>query len=456
MIRKLSPLALFGVTACSLAPNIAPPHLNAPTHFAEASGWQPANPSDQGPRGDWWTLFNDPTLNDLEGRVVAANQTVAQAVAAYDQARSLVRETRSGLLPSVSYSGSATKSSAFNGTAANKYAAGIGATWEPDVFGQLRSGLSQNKFLAQASAGDLGNVILAAQGELALNYEQLRAVDAQRAVLATTVAAYQRALMITDNRYTQGVVAKLDVLQAETQLRNAKGDAVDLERQRTVLVHAVAVLVGENPSSYALAETKWDAISPEVPAILPAQLLERRPDVAAAERRVMAANQSIGIARGAFFPTLTLTSGANTSTSALSSLFASSTNLWSLGANIVGTLLDFGGRSARVAEARAAYDITVAKYKQTALTAFQQTEDELAAAHYLAAEAMERQAASVAADRVEAIKLNQYKAGIAGYSDVITAQTTALTARRAAITALSNRQQAAVSLIQAIGGGWRP
>ena len=454
MTRKLAPLALILLSGCSMTPHIARPSIATPAHFAEAPGWQVASPADQGPRGDWWTLFQDPALNDLEGRVVKANQTVAQAVAAYDQARGLVKEVRSNMLPSIGYNGGATQSAPFNGTSTNKYSAEIGASWEVDLFGQLRSGLTQNKQLAAASAGDLGNAILAAQGELALNYLQLRATDAQRVVLATTVDAYARALSITSNRYTQGVVARLDVLQAQTQLENAKGDAADLERQRALLVHAIAVLVGESPSLFALTEAKWQPIVPDVPAILPAQLLERRPDVAAAERRAMAANESIGAAKSAFFPTVSLSANANSSTSALSTLFSSATSLWSIGANVVGTLLDFGGRSAKVAQARAAYEGKVAKYKQTALTAFQQTEDQLAAVHYLTTVDAQRRAASVAADRVEAIKLNQYKAGIASYSDVITAQQTALSTRRAAITALSNRQQAAVSLIQAIGGGW--
>lgn len=454
MNRKFALLAPLLLSGCTLTPHYTPPRIATPAHFGEAPGWTPANPADDAPRGDWWGVFNDPVLNDLEARVPKANLTVAQAVAAYDQARALVRDTRSSLLPSLTYSGSATKSGTVSGTAENKYAASIGATWEPDLFGSLRANLQSNRASAQASAADLGNAILVAQGEVALTYEQIRGIDAQRRVLTTTVDAYARALQITTNRYIQGVVAKLDVRQAETQLFNARSDAVDLERQRAVLVHALSVLVGENPSSFALADTRWDAVTPEAPALLPGQLLERRPDIAAAERRVMAANESIGIARAAFYPSVTLSGGGSTSTTAISSIFSAPTTLWSLGASVAGTLFDFGGRKARVEEARAAYEGVVAKYRLTTLTAFQQVEDELAAQRYYAQQATDLTAASLAADQAERIKLNQYKAGIASYSDVITAQTTALTARRALITVMSNQKQAVVSLIEAIGGGW--
>lgn len=430
------------------------PQLALPTQFAEQPGWKPAAPQDYNLKADWWRLFQDETLNILESRVISANQNVAQAVASYDQARALVSQQRASMLPSITANASASPSASFSGGNTNRYSPSIGVSWEPDLFGGLRAGLSQNKQLAAASAGDLANALLAAQGEVALNYVQLRALDAQRDIQHDAVTAYQRALTITTNRYNQGIVAKLDVVQAEAQWQSARATAADLERQRAILVHAIAVLVGENPSLFILSQSPWAPHVPDVPAVLPSTLLERRPDVAAQERRVYAANAGVGVARSAFFPTLNLTANANSAASAVSGLFKSATSFWALGANLAETIFDFGGRNAKLNSARANYRQTVAKYKATVLTAFQQTEDELVAARIYAEEEQERRAASVASDRAEAITFNQYKAGIVGYANVITAQTTALSNRQAAIIAVSNRQQAAVSLIQAIGGGW--
>jgi len=467
MTRIFAPLILLPLAACSMAPNVARPSMSLPAQFAEAPGWRPANPSDAGPKGDWWLAFDDPVLTVLEGRVAKANQTIAQAVAAYDQARATVGESRSNLLPSISTNDSATHSATFAGGATtqsassgqiisgtNRYSAGVTAAWQIDLFGALREGLKQSKLNTAAAAGDLGNAILTAQGELALNYIQLRQTDAERDAQAMTAQAYAKALTITENRYAQGVVARLDVVQAESQLHAAQAQLAEYDRQRDVLVHAIAVLVGENASLFTLTPKAWAPVVPQVPAVLPASVLERRPDVAAAERRVEAANQGVGIARSAFFPTISLSAGSSTSGNALSQLFQSSTSLWSLGVSLADTLFDFGGRSAKVREARAGYQGTVAKYKATVLTAFQQTEDALAAQRQYAREEDERRAASTAADRAESITFNQYKAGIVGYANVITTQTTALANRQSLIIATSNRQQATVSLIQAIGGGW--
>ena len=465
--RSTAPLLLLTLAACTLTPRIERPAVPLPASFAEDPNWKPANPADAGPKGDWWTLFDDPILTELETRVETANQTVAAAVASYDAARAVVGENRSNLFPSVSVSGSDTRSQTFQGNATTStsgsqitsgtthFSAAATASWTVDLFGSLRASLAQSKASAAASAGDLANAVLAAQGELALNYVQLRSIDAQRQIDADTIVAYTRALTITQNRYNQGVAARIDVLQAETQLKTTQAEATDLERQRAVLIHAIAVLVGESPSLFTLAPVaKWSARVPQVPALLPAQLLERRPDIAAAERRVTAANEGVGIARSAFFPSLTLSANTSSNTSSMSQLFGASTSLWSLGASIADTIFDFGGRKNKVAGARASYRQTVAQYRQTVLTAFQQIEDDLAGVQFYETEEAQRRAASAEADRVEAIKFNQYKAGIAAYSDVIVAQTTAFSNRQAAITATSNRQQATVSLIQALGGGW--
>jgi NodT family efflux transporter outer membrane factor (OMF) lipoprotein len=336
----------------------------------------------------------------------------------------------------------------------SRYTASIGTSWEPDVWGRIRSGVSQAGANAQASRADLANATLSAQGELALNYLQLRAMDAQIALLDETIEAYARGLQITTNRYNVGVAGKIDVVQAETQLRNARANAADMRRQRAVLEHAIAVLVGENPSVFTLSPADWKPSVPEVPGILPGDLLERRPDVAGAERRVAAANAGIGIARAAFFPAFTLSGDVGLNSQKLGQLVSTSATVWSLGAQVAETLLDWGARSAQLDQAKAAWRQATATYRQTVLTAFQQTEDQLAAVRILASVGEERVAAEAAARRAEQITQNQYLAGIVAYTDVITAQTTAYSARQAAITATLNRQTAAVSLIQAIGGHW--
>lgn len=471
-LRPFTSLTLIlALAGCSFAPPYQRPGTVTPAAFKEAPGWAAATPADAVAKGQWWLLFNDGVLNDLESKVAVNNQNVAAAAAAYDRARATVREARASLFPTVDLTGSATRAGSFgNGQTtiiggntvssgsggSQRYSVTLGATWEPDLWGRIRNTVSQQKALAQASQADLANATLSAQGELAADYLQLRGTEHQKAILDATVTAYTRALRITTNRYNQGVVARVDVLQAQTQLDSAKANAADLERQRATFEHAIAVLVGENPSTFTLAAAAWSPTVPDVPGILPSALLERRPDVAAAERRVAAANANIGVQRSAFFPTVNLSGDLGTQASRLGSLFTAASSLWSLGATAVETLLDFGARSARVAEARGAYNQTAAQYRQTVLTAFQQTEDELAAVRILTYVAEQRSNAAASANRVEALTQNQYVAGQIAYSDVITAQTTALSARQTEATAIVDRQMAVVSLIQAIGGSWVP
>lgn len=457
------------LAGCNLAPTYRPPAIAViPSSFKEAPGWRSAVPSDAVARGEWWALFNDPALNALERKVIVSNQNLAAAKAAYDQARALVREQRAALFPTVDASAGATKAGSFGpgkptvgtGTSATtssssqRYTVSVGATWEPDLWGQIGNSVKQAGAQAQASQSDLINATLSAQGELALDYVQLRGLDMRKEILTATVTAYARSLTITNNRYNAGVVARVDVLEAETALRNARADLADIERQRAIFEHAIAVLVGENPSGFSLPATPWQRTVPDVPAILPSELLERRPDVAAAERRVAAANAAIGIERAAFFPTIGLSADTGFNSGSLSKLFDIASSVWSLGLSGALTLLDFGARSARVAEARAAYEQTVAQYRQTALTAFQQTEDQLVAVRVFATVSQERAAAAVAANRAEEIARNQYVAGQIGFADAIVAQTTALSARTADVQAVVDRQSAVISLVQAIGGRW--
>jgi NodT family efflux transporter outer membrane factor (OMF) lipoprotein len=467
----ISATMILALAGCSFAPAYQRPGSVTPASFKEAPDWVAATPADAVAKGQWWLLFNDPVLNDLEARVSVNNQNVAAAAAAYDQARAAVREARASLFPTVDLTAGATRAGSFGsgqttiiggntvstGTnGSRRYSVTLGATWEPDLWGRIRNTVSQQKALAEASQADLANATLSAQGELAADYLQLRGIEHQKAILDATVTAYARNFQITTNRYNQGVVAKVDVLQAQTQLDSARANAADLERQRATFEHAIAVLVGENPSTFTLAAAPWSPSVPDVPGILPSALLERRPDVAAAERRVAAANADIGIQRSAFFPAVGLSGDIGTQASRLGGLFTAASSLWSLGLTAAETLLDFGARSARVAEARAAYNQAVAQYRQTVLTAFQQTEDELAAARILTYVAQQRSSAAAAANRVEQLTQNQYVAGQIAYSDVIVAQTTALSARQTEASAIVDRQIAAVSLLQAIGGSWMP
>lgn len=466
--------SLLPLAACTVGPDYRrPPTVaaTAPATFKSAPGWVPSQPADDRPRGDWWTMFGDPVLSDLEDRVPRANQDVAAAIAAYDQARALVREQRAALFPTIGITGGATRSGGGGGStniitsggstsvssgggARSRFSLGASASWAPDLFGQVRRGVEGARASASASAADLANIVLASQGELANNYVALRGLDAQRQLYDATTAAYSRALEITRNRYNAGVSARADLVQAEAQLKGAQANAVDLERQRAVYENAIAVLVGENPSSFRIAPVKWQPVVPTIPAVLPSTLAERRPDVAAAERRTAAANAEIGVQVASFFPTLSLTGSGNTSGSAVGQLFSAASNFWSFGVSAAQTILDFGARRARVAQARAAYAQTVAQYRQTVLTAFGEVENNLAAVDVLAREEVLRRDASTAADRAEAIALNQYKSGLIAFTDVITLQTQALSARLTLVAVQRDRQAAAVALVQAIGGGW--
>jgi len=467
--RRLLLLLLLGVVAlavggCAVGPNYERPSAPTPIAYKEANGWVSAAPADALERGAWWTLFNDPVLDRLADSVEVSNQNVAAAIAAYAQARALVREQRASFFPTVSLNGSADRSGggssarsstqASSGRSGNSYQANIGVSWEPDVWGRLRRSVDNASAGAQASAADLASARLSAQGELAVNYFSLRQTDAQAALLHDTIAGYQRVLQITQNRYAAGIAGKTDVLQAQTQLANAQADEVGLMRQRAQLEHAIAVLVGKAPGDFTLAPAPWKVDVPEVPVGVPSTLLQRRPDIAAAERRVAAANEQIGIARSAYFPSLSLSASSGSSASRVADLFAASTSFWSLGLSVAQTVFNAGATGARVSGAKAAHQQAVARYRQTVLTAFQDVEDQLAATRVLAQQLELRRQASQAADEAEAQMLNRYRAGQVGYTDVVTAQVTALNARRALVQLQADRQTTAVALIQSLGGGW--
>jgi len=447
--------AFLLLAGCAVSPTYETPAAAAPQTFKEAAGWQPAVPADTLERGPWWTLFGDAQLNQLAEGIDISNQNVAAAIASYEQARALVREQRASLFPTVNLTGSGARSGGGGEQQTNNnFKAAIGASWEPDIWGRLRAGVTGADASAAASAADLAAARLSAQGELATNYFSLRQSDAQIALLNATIDGYKRVLEITSNRFNSGIAAKSDLLQAQTQLANAQIDLSSQTRARAQLEHAIAILLGKAPSDFSLAVAPWTLTVPEVPLGVPSTLLQRRPDIAAAERRVAVANEQIGIARSAYYPSLNLTGSYGSGASKVGDLFNASSSLWSLGVSAAQTLFNAGATTASVDAAKAGHEAAVARYRQTVLTAFGAVEDQLSATRALAEQLALRQQASSAADQVEQQMLNRYNAGQVGYTDVVTAQVTALSARRSLVQAQADRQTTAVALIQSLGGGW--
>lgn len=443
-------------SGCAVGPAYKLPSTPQPAAFKEAGPWQPAAPADTLDRGPWWTLFRDPLLNDLASSVEVNNQNVAAAVANYAQARALVQQQRASLFPTLSLNAGADKSGGpgSSGSSDKRYHLTLGGSWEPDVWGRLRAGVNGANASAAASAADLAAARLSAQGELAANYFTLRETDAQRELLAQTIAGYQRVLQITQNRFNAGIAAKSDVLQAQTQLANAQSDDLTLVRQRAQLEHAIAILLGKAPADFTLAVAPWQANIPDVPVGVPSALLQRRPDIAAAERRVAAANEQIGIARSAYYPNIGLSGSYGTGGSSVANLFSVSNAVWSLGLSAAQSIFNGGATRAAVAGAEAAQQAATARYRQTVLVAFGDVEDQLAATRVLSQQTVLRRQAADAANLVEEQMLNRYKAGQVSYTEVVQAQATALSARRALVQAQADRQTTAVALIQSLGGGW--
>lgn len=467
------------LAACSVGPNYVRPELRAgakaPAAFKESApavvatgnaDWQPARPRDGEPRGKWWEIYGDATLNALADEVIAANQTVALAEARYRQAVALAEGTRAGQFPTLTGNLSDTRSRASANTSTVTVARGVttnhsisaGASWEADLWGRVRRNVEASEASLQASAGDLEAARLIAHAQLAQNYFQLRVLDAQKKLLDDTVAAYERSLQLTQNQYAAGVVAKADTIQATTQLRSTQAQLLDIGVQRAQLEHAIAVLTGRMPAEFSLAPDATVAISAMKPPViapgLPATLLERRPDIAAAERRVAAANAQVGVASAAFFPTLTINASTGFQASSMANWLAAPSRFWSLGPALALTLFDGGQRRSQTAQAVAAYDASVATYRQTVLTALQEVEDNLATLRILEQEAAVQREALEAARLSLSLVTNQYKAGTVNYLNVITAQATALTAERSMLDILGRRMSASTVLIRALGGGW--
>jgi NodT family efflux transporter outer membrane factor (OMF) lipoprotein len=463
-LNSLATASLLGATfaflaACTIGPAYQRPSAPTPVAFKEAPGagatWFPAAPADALDRGPWWQLFGDPTLSALVEQVEVSNQNVAAAVAAYAQAQALVRQERAALFPSLALDASASR----NGGAATlashtSLQLGLAASWEPDIWGQLRLAVTGAQASAQASAANLAAARLSAQAALASDYFALREADNEIALLKAAVAAYETSLRITHNQYDAAIAQRTDVLQAQTLLETTRANLTAMVGQRAILEHAMALLVGKPPAEFSVTVAAWDAKVPGLPLVVPSELLQRRPDVAAAERAVAAANAQIGIQRAAYFPSLGLSASYGSAGSNLPSLFRASNTIWSLGLSAAQTLFDAGATRARVEGAEAARDVAIANYRQTVLSAFQAVEDQLATSRSLAEQESERRAASADADRTEQLTLNQYLQTQVPYTSVVTAQVTALSARQTLSQLMSSRQAAAIALIQAMGGGW--
>ena len=460
-------LQLALVTACTVGPNYVRPTAEAPSSFKELQGWKVAQPKDNVIRGAWWVMYNDPQLNSLEEQVNISNQNIAAAEAQFREARAQVQQARAGYFPTVAIVPSATRSHSSSnslisttgsstGLTANNFILPVDATWAPDVWGRIRRSVEASRANAEASAADVGAARLIAHAEVAQDYFQLRALDTQKQLLDATVDVYKKFLEVTKNRYANGVVARSDVLVAETQLNNAQAQDTDVGVQRAQLEHAIAVLIGKPASDFGIPASpiSLDAVPPAIPAGVPSELLERRPDIASAERLVAAANAQIGVAKAAFYPTITLSASGGYQSSSISNLLTLPSHIWAIGATLSETLFDAGLRSALTDQSRAAYDANVAAYRQTVLAAFQNVEDYLAALRILEQEAQEQDEAVKAARQSVVVFTNQYKAGIASALDVITVQAIQLTNERTAITILGNRMTDSVLLIEALGGGW--
>ncbi|MEJ1166003.1 efflux transporter outer membrane subunit [Variovorax sp. CCNWLW186] len=458
---RLSALVLAAMVAgCAVGPTYQVPSSAAPVEWKEqkaAEGWLPAAPADALDRGEWWKLFGDVTLDELAARVQVSNQNIAAAVANYAQAQALVRGERAALFPTVSLDGSGRRSGNAGSTsnATSTFAATLGVDWAPDVWGRLRQAVSSAQANAEASEADLASARLSAIGDLATNYFSLRETDAEIVLLDQTIEGYQRAFEITNNRYKAGIAAQTDVLQAQTQLVSAQAERVGLQRTRATLEHAIAMLVGVAPADFSLPAAQWTPTVPGIPTGVPSTLLQRRPDIAAAERAVAAANAQIGIARSAYFPNFGLSASVGGNASRVKDLFNASNTLWALGLSVAQVVFDAGAIGASVDSAKAGHEASVARYRQTVLTAFQAVEDQLTAGAALAQQEGLRREASAAADKTEQQLLNRYRAGQVSYTEVVTAQAAALNARRTLVQLLVNRQTAAVALIQALGGGWQ-
>ncbi len=465
---RLAPLAAaraaaaFTLSGC-LGPAYHRPGVEAPQTFKEmpevsSDTWHPASPSDAAPKGSWWTLFGDPRLDELERRAAEANQSLKQARAQYLQAVEIVSGNRSDFFPTVTTNPSATRAHTYNANGpyptANTFSLPVTASWEPDVWGAIGKNVDIAKESAQSSSALYENALLSLQAQLAVDYFSAEELDMEAGILTSAMDAYDKALKLTLARYGAGIASQADVSQARAQLDATRAAAADVALSRAKFEHAIAVLIGVPPTDFSLSTAAISGLPPAVPTFLPSELLERRPDVASSERQAAAANSNIGLARTAFFPSFTLAATGGYESASWAQWINWPDRIWSLGASAAGTILDFGRHRAAYRQAKDAYDASVANYRQTALGAFQEVEDDLASLSYLASEGVYQDSAVKAAELSLKLETDLYKAGTVSFLDVITTENIALTDERTAAQVLGRRMEAAVDLIKAMGGGW--
>ncbi len=456
MMRRFGLLALLlTLGGCMVGPRYERPAAIVPAAYREAPGWKRAVPADNKGKGDWWEIYHDPVLNRLEPLVSISNQSLAADYAAYKQSQAIVRGIRGGLLPTIGVNGSAVRSGKGSGSPQGSGTFEGTAGWAPDIWGKIRRRIEGEEAAEQISAAALANATLSAQAVLAGDYVNLRTQDAAIALLQQMVAAYRQSLQITENQVEAGIAPPLDVITARTHLEETQAQLINAGVARAQYEHAIAVLVGKPPADLSLAPGALIVEVPDVPAGMPSTLLQRRPDIAAAERGMAQANAQIGVAVGAYYPDLTLSALGGFSASPIDDLFSAGNSLWSLGTSVSGTLFDGGSRSAAVSAARAGYEQSVATYRQTVLTAFQQVEDALSTLRILTRQAVAEQATITDATRAAQIALDEYQAGTQAYTTVVTAQVTLLSNRQTALAVQRDRLLASISLIQALGGGWK-
>jgi NodT family efflux transporter outer membrane factor (OMF) lipoprotein len=457
-------LAVLQLTGCEVGPKYHTPAVQAPPAYKEVGNWKPAQPNDQNLGGTWWTIFQDPQLDALELQVNVSNQNLKASEAQYRQSRAVLRYSRADYYPTVTVNPSATRtrtssnrpppSSTFNGITYNDFVLPLDFSYQADVWGRVRRTVEANREQAQASAADLATVNLSMHADLALDYFQARSLDAEEQLLNSTVKAYEQALQLTQSQFRGGLASAVEVKQAMTQLQTVRAEAIDVGVLRAQYEHAVAILLGKPPADFSLPPLPLTTPPPAIPVSVPSELLERRPDIAAAERRVAAANAQIGVAKSAYYPLINLGATGGFESSSITALLTGPSGLWSVGGSAVMTVFDVGRRRALTDQAIAAYDYQVATYRESVLTGFQQVEDNLAAVRILENEANVQGEAVASAQGSLALSIKRYKGGVTNYLEVIVAQNAALADEVTAVNILGRRMANTVLLIQALGGGW--
>jgi NodT family efflux transporter outer membrane factor (OMF) lipoprotein len=461
--RVLTAITALQLTGCVVGPKYHTPAAQAPSAYKEVGDWKPAQPNDQNLGGTWWTIFQDPQLDALEDQVNVSNQNLKAATAQFQQARAVLRYYRADYYPTVTAGPSATRTrvsansptnTILRGATYNDFVLPFDVSYQADVWGRVRKTVESYREQAQASAADLATVNLSMHADLAVDDFQAWSLDAEEQLLNSTVKDYEQALQLNESRFRGGIASEVDVEQAKTQLQTTRAEAIDVGVARAQFEHAVAILIGKPPAEFSLPSLPLSAPPPHVPIGLPSELLERRPDIAAAERRVASANAQIGVAKSAYYPSISLGASGGFESASITTLLQGPSGLWSIGLSALGTVFDGGRRRSLNDQARAAYDYQVAAYRESVLTGFQQVEDNLAAVRILEHEAQVQDEAVTAAQRSLDLSVTRYRGGVTSYLEVITAQSAALTDEVTAVNILGRRMANTVLLIQALGGGW--